>query len=403
MRTRIGELEDDIEDRSSRPRGGYSESKHDDLRHSEDRFVTDGRLKDELEHARRLRLDLETALLERDTVAMETKFDLETAQQDVERYKRRTRELEENVKIWKNSSQAHTDGHSSTGRGGTMTNRKNDSGGGMTVAGAASRREKELEGLVESLTRAIEKLKTENLRIQRVGGASERKTHDGDKAAVVSKKKIESLTEEISGLQLKLKSFDETNQKLVQRQQQITSLRKQLKSHQEEIHQLTEKRDAIGHEKDALAHRLAASDSKIQQLELQLASRLSAKAAHPPAEMTRELAMVKKSLVEKDEVIQSQDDVIKQLEAEAKAAKNRSSGAPEGFDGRSATLDSRGLNAGSNQKLLNELKEAKSENALLREELSAFDLDFFEEIENLKYEHAEAVKKVKMYEQRHLR
>ena len=41
---------------------------------------------------------------------------------------------------------------------------------------------------------------------------------------------------------------------------------------------------------------------------------------------------------------------------------------------------------------------AQEENEKLRQELSAFDMDFFEEIENLKYAHAEAVKKLRVYE-----
>ena len=40
-----------------------------------------------------------------------------------------------------------------------------------------------------------------------------------------------------------------------------------------------------------------------------------------------------------------------------------------------------------------EIRRLKDENEKLRQELSAFDMDFFEEIENLKHAHAEAVKK----------
>jgi hypothetical protein len=43
-------------------------------------------------------------------------------------------------------------------------------------------------------------------------------------------------------------------------------------------------------------------------------------------------------------------------------------------------------------------RRLKEENEKLRQELSAFDLDFFEEIENLKYAHSEAIKKLKVYE-----
>ena len=45
-----------------------------------------------------------------------------------------------------------------------------------------------------------------------------------------------------------------------------------------------------------------------------------------------------------------------------------------------------------------EFNKLKNENAKLRQELSAFDLDFFEEIENLKYAHSEAMRRLKMYE-----
>ena len=45
-----------------------------------------------------------------------------------------------------------------------------------------------------------------------------------------------------------------------------------------------------------------------------------------------------------------------------------------------------------------EVVALKEENTKLREELSAFDLDFFEEIEDLKYKYAEAVRKLQQYE-----
>lgn len=45
-----------------------------------------------------------------------------------------------------------------------------------------------------------------------------------------------------------------------------------------------------------------------------------------------------------------------------------------------------------------EIKRLSDENDKLRQELAAFDMDFFEEIENLKYSHAEATKKLRAYE-----
>ena len=44
------------------------------------------------------------------------------------------------------------------------------------------------------------------------------------------------------------------------------------------------------------------------------------------------------------------------------------------------------------------IKQLEEENDKLRQELSAFDMDFFEEIETLKYAHAEALKKLRVYE-----
>ena len=45
-----------------------------------------------------------------------------------------------------------------------------------------------------------------------------------------------------------------------------------------------------------------------------------------------------------------------------------------------------------------ELNRLREENAKLKEELGAFDVEFFEEIEDLKYKYAEAVRKLKAYE-----
>lgn len=48
--------------------------------------------------------------------------------------------------------------------------------------------------------------------------------------------------------------------------------------------------------------------------------------------------------------------------------------------------------------LKDQINKLTTENTKLKNELSAFDLDFFEEIENLKYSHAEAVRKLKAME-----
>jgi small-conductance mechanosensitive channel len=47
-----------------------------------------------------------------------------------------------------------------------------------------------------------------------------------------------------------------------------------------------------------------------------------------------------------------------------------------------------------------EVKRLRSENEKLKRELGAFDAEFFDEIENLKFAHAEAMRKLRVYENR---
>jgi predicted nucleic acid-binding Zn-ribbon protein len=67
-------------------------------------------------------------------------------------------------------------------------------------------------------------------------------------------------------------------------------------------------------------------------------------------------------------------------------------------NGGTSTLSSGAAAAGEVSSLREQLSKLSAENAKLKSELSAFDLDFFEEIENLKYSHAEAVRKLKAME-----
>lgn len=49
-------------------------------------------------------------------------------------------------------------------------------------------------------------------------------------------------------------------------------------------------------------------------------------------------------------------------------------------------------------RLIEENDRLQAENAKLTKELQAFDLDFFEEIEDLKYKYSQAKQKLQMYE-----
>ena len=71
------ELASELEEQQQRARRAGTDGPKASLRESEERFVRDERLREDLERSRKQRLDLEAALLDRDSRAMEIKFDLE--------------------------------------------------------------------------------------------------------------------------------------------------------------------------------------------------------------------------------------------------------------------------------------------------------------------------------------
>ena len=152
------------------------------------RFMREERLRDDLDTARRQRLDLESALLERDARAMENRFDLEARTAETERLRRRLRELE---MLSKQSSAGPLDS-ARVGKKGIDGIGSNRGGGG-----ASTKREKELEDVVEAMKRVIDKLKAENERFKKTGGPDERKASDALKTAGIEKKKAEALREEV--------------------------------------------------------------------------------------------------------------------------------------------------------------------------------------------------------------
>jgi len=135
------------------------------LRDSEDRFHREEKLRDELDFARRQRLDLEAAVLERDSKAMENRFDLEARTAENERLRRRLREVESALK------------------NATLSGGKKSAWMDEKQPASSSKKEKELEGVIDAMKRVIDKLKSENDRMKRTGGPDERKVADMEKRA----------------------------------------------------------------------------------------------------------------------------------------------------------------------------------------------------------------------------
>ena len=312
-------------------------------------------------------------------------FDLEAKQQDVDRLKRRVRELEAAYK-----HAVAVTGSSDVKGLGLKNVWGDDEGFGSGVRG---KRERDLEGVVEAMKKVVDKLKSENDRLRKGVGVTtstagvEAKGEDLPRLAA-EKKKAEKLEEDLRSVHGKLKTLEDSGQRLAQKQQQLTSLRKQLKGKEEELAATKETLDAVAAEKEALRRKSAASEGRVQQLEVavQQARQLSKapQGAGTPSK-DRELKEItelkKKAAEDRDDnaLLRSQ---LYDLESNLRDLE------------RSGLEDSRARGDMSAP----EAKRLKEENEKLRQELSAFDLDFFEEIENLKYAHSEAVKKLRVYE-----
>ena len=279
-----------------------------------------------------------------------------------------------------------------------------------SAPGTGSKKEQELEGVIEALKRVIDRLKAENDRLSGTkkgatgtttttghGGTTGAATGDFERKYQHEKKRAEALEAENKTLTDKMRGHDESSQKIVQRQQQIALLRKQLTSKGEEITALKEANEGVIVERETIKRKASVLQDRINELEIQLhkasnASRAPVSSnnnnnANNTAELQELKARIGTMSTENDSLKMQLHDLRKSLKD------NTTAPAPAAT---ATGNNSSNLNTASVQA---ELQRVKDENALLRKELSAFDIDFFEEIENLKYAHAEAIRKLKMYEQ----
>ena len=382
VQSRVGELEVELEEAEDRRKKATSQGPGGrSLRDSEDRFLREERLKDELDIARRQRLELEAALLDRDARAIEHRFDIESKEGEVERMRRRVRELEA----------AYRSAASATGAKLAPDASKSSSAAGG--GGSAAQRERDLEGVIEAMKRVVDKLKAENERLKKSGG-SEAKAGESEKRAAAEKKRADKLEEDLKGLTAKLKGHEESSQRLIQKQEQINKLRKQLKQRDDELAAAQAESGAGSDEVDTLKRKLQNSEARIQNLEATV-QQAEAKAARGAgagagaAASSKEVEALRKRAVEhaaEVEAVRADLAVVQRRAAELE--KQLASGAAAGGGG----------SGGHPAALQAEMRQLREENKNLRQELSAFDLDFFNEIEQLKFEHSEAVKKLRAYE-----
>lgn len=365
------------------------------LRASEDRYLREERLRDELDFARRQRLELEAQLLERDAQTLELRFESEEKAAERLRLQRRVKEQEEALKLFRDgATQGHDLPFSRLAASGVPSG---------TGTGTASRREAELEAVVESMKRVVEKLRGDNERLRRgIGGplsgagpaaptspprattnapagvASQGSGNQGEleKKLAAERRKTDKLAEELAALRTKVAEKDESQARLSQKTQQVSTLQKKLQKKEEEFARQLQDNSRLVAEKEALAKR-------VSQLEAQLQTLPHNKAGLSTFEEEEVLRQLAGMQAENDSLRLEVGDLRRKLSTAAAAS-------------NSAAVASRGGPAAGAGAV--ELDRLREENAKLKSELAAFDLDFFEEIENLKFAHAEAVRKLKAYE-----
>ncbi len=339
------------------------------IREEEEQYMREEQLRDDLDSLRRQKMEAEALLLEKDSRIIELSFDVEAANASVVRHRRRTQELENicrdmsiSEKIGSNAAKTAWGGDGSDARG----------------TGARLKRERDLEGVVESMKVVIDKLKLENDRLRKnTTGVPEHTKAKTDSM----KKRIQELEEEINELRSKSSKQDDSSQKMVQKTQQIASLRKAVKLKEDEVSELNARIQSSDSEKENIKKLLREAQNKVQQLEIQISSRLSARdAGSNISAAATEIAELKRKASMSNTEIENLNSKIIELRKELNNAKANNRSTP--YQGET--------NA--------EIRRLSEENAKLKKELSAFDLEFFEEIENLKFAHAEAVRKLKMYE-----
>jgi len=400
------DLEYQLKMMSDRMRGKKGGGEEGGLKGEEAEFLREEALREEVNSLKRAKRSLESKLLERDSDAMELKFELEQGGIDKSRMSRRVKELESAL-----NASRRVNG-SGSGRG--------EEKSGEREAGGRFKRERDLEGVVDALKRVVEKLKGENERLRR-GAADSVRSAEADRKAKDATRKAQELMEENKSLRTRALAGDEATQRLAQRQDLVNQLRRQMKGRDEELKILNRKVEEAQRSKSLMVDEMEHNNKRTNQLERNL---LEARRDAPgrgverigDEEAARKIEALRGELKE-------QHEVIKTLRESARGSAGGGGGGKESYALRQQIGDLKSQIAAVNRdkeriqrraeaiekgqrggmgsmesQLLGENKKLKEQNAGLAKELQAFDLDFFEEIEDLKYKYNEAVSRLKQYE-----
>lgn len=334
-------------------------------------------LKQDLEEARSIQRELETKLLQRDSDAMEMRFDLEAGRVEVDRLNRRLEEIDESNKI-KAGSSNRKDG---TGKP-SNTDEKNSK-----KAGERFKRERDLEGVVEALKSVVEKLKAENDRLRK-GAAESVKIAEAEKKARELKSKLNSMQQEMKSLRSRAETGEEASLKLAMKTDALNQTKKQLRAQEEAVRAIKNRMENMESDKMSLERELNRANSRVTSLEKELiGARANAGGSYSYVGDHDQEGNSHVELARLKAVVADQKDVIETLRNQRSiSSHNKDSG--KDIEAKVKEIS----------KLRKEMDRLQEENQKLMSELSAFDLDFFEEIEDLKFKYAEACRKLEMFE-----
>jgi chromosome segregation ATPase len=290
-------------------------------------------------------LQLQQQILDRDIRIVEIQFDYSSQAGEINRLRRRLQEHESSNKT---STTMTTSPSQNQLRPGTSTGRK------------ASAVGEDYEATIDTMKKIIEKLNSENERLRKSPAPSQPSQRGASTTTTtdtVDKKRYEKLQEELQEMKGKMKKYDDLVLKVKLHQQSIATLRKQLQAKDNELLQQQSKLQEVILDKESLER---------QVMEKKESKGLSA--------YELEIDALKQQVREQD----------RELDRLRRTMPSTSS---------SSTTRNREDSAA--------LAKLEEENRKLKSELQAFDMDFFDEIENLKYEHAEAIRKLRIYSRKY--
>ncbi len=321
-------------------------------------------LRGELKMFKEKQRELDADICERDASAMSVRFDLESAKIEVGHLKRRNAELMEALNVAADSEQQHSVENSPL----------KNLGKRMRCGG------QDVEGVIDAMKSVIEKLKVENERLKRAAADAPR-VIETERKLRLAKGKVAELQEEVSSLKAKVQAGDESVSLLARKREQYNLITRKLRTRESELEEV--KKNISSVEQSHKQLELEVEAVKKQILNWPIFTKANSKSDHGnSSSTTTTLTALLRGAHEEI------SNLLSRL-AGMERDKERMAGRIRKAEG------DQGAYILSIQTEMNTLEE---ENDRLRSELEPFDLAFFEEIEDLKHEHAIALDRLRQYE-----